>query len=91
MLHILPNVVTDLDLDTIFINGCYIRIKFFHCSLVLLLFTLYLTIVAIGHELLKKFLAYGNRLSSTHCREFHYFKLCRPAYFVLVEFDISDL
>ena len=27
-------------------------------------------------------LAYGNRLRSTHCREFHYLKLCRPAYFV---------
>ena len=27
-------------------------------------------------------LAYGNRLRSTHCREFPYLKLCRPAYFV---------
>ena len=27
-------------------------------------------------------LVYGNRLRSTHCREFHYMNLCRPAYFV---------
>ena len=40
------------------------------------------TIVAIGHGLLKKFLAYGDTLRSTHCREFHYLKLWRPAYFV---------
>ena len=33
------------------------------------------TVVASGHELLKKFW-----LRSTHCREFHYFKLCRPVY-----------
>ena len=26
--------------------------------------------------------AYGYRLRSTHCREFHYLKLCRLAYFV---------
>ena len=30
----------------------------------------------------EEILAYGNRLRSTHCREFHYLKLCRPAYFV---------
>ena len=29
-----------------------------------------------------KNLAFGNRLRSTHCREFHYLKLYRPAYFV---------
>ena len=29
----------------------------------------------------KEILAYGNRLRSTHCREFRYMKLCRPAYF----------
>ena len=27
-------------------------------------------------------LAHGNRLHSTHCREFHFLKLCRAAYFV---------
>ena len=27
-------------------------------------------------------LAYGNRLRSTHCMQFHHIKLCRPAYFV---------
>ena len=35
-----------------------------------------------GHGLLKKFWPFGNRLRSTHCREFLYMKLCRPAYFV---------
>ena len=30
----------------------------------------------------EELLAYGNRLHSMHCREFHYLKLCRPAYFV---------
>ena len=27
-------------------------------------------------------LAFGTRLRSTHCREFNYLKLCRPAHFV---------
>ena len=40
------------------------------------------TIVAIGHGLLKKFWPFGTRLRSTHCREFNYLKLCRPAQFV---------
>ena len=26
--------------------------------------------------------AFGNRLRSTHCRDFNYLKLCRAAYFV---------
>ena len=30
----------------------------------------------------EEILAFGNRLRSTHCREFHYLKLCRPAFFV---------
>ena len=30
----------------------------------------------------EEILAYGNRLRSTHCREFHYLKQCRPAYFI---------
>ena len=34
----------------------------------------HVTIVAIGHELLKKFWPYGSRLRSTHCREFLYMK-----------------
>ena len=32
------------------------------------------TIVAIGHGLLKKFWPFGTRLRSTHCREFNYLK-----------------
>ena len=40
------------------------------------------TIEAIGHGLLKKFWPFGTRLRSTHCREFNYLKLCRPAYFI---------
>ena len=43
----------------------------------------HVTIVAIGHKLLKKCWPFGNRLRSTHCREFNYLKLCRPAYFVI--------
>ena len=42
----------------------------------------HVTIVAIGHGLLEEILAFGTRLRSTHCREFNYLKLCRPAYFV---------
>ena len=42
----------------------------------------HVTIVAIGHGLLKKFWPYGTRLRSTHCRVFNYLKLCRPAYFI---------
>ena len=30
----------------------------------------------------EEILAFGTRLRSTHCREFNYLKLCRPAYFV---------
>jgi len=30
----------------------------------------------------KEILAFGIRLRSTHCRDFNYLKLCRPAYFV---------
>ena len=30
----------------------------------------------------KEILAFGTRLRSTHCKEFNYLKLCRPAYFV---------
>ena len=41
----------------------------------------HVTIVAIGHVLLKKFWPFGTRLRSTHCREFNFLKLCRPAYF----------
>ena len=40
----------------------------------------HVTIVEIGHRLLKKNLPFGNRLRSTHCMEFLYMKLCRPAY-----------
>ena len=40
------------------------------------------TIVAIGHGLSNKFWPFGTRLHSTHCREFNYLKLCRPAYFI---------
>ena len=39
-------------------------------------------IVAIGTLVVKDILAFGNRLRSTHYREFLYMKLCRPAYFV---------
>ena len=42
----------------------------------------HVTIVAIGHGLLEEILAFGTRMRSTHCREFNYLKLCRPAYFV---------
>ena len=42
----------------------------------------HVTIVAIGHGLLKKFWPFGTRLRSTRCREFNYLKLCRPAYFI---------
>ena len=30
----------------------------------------------------EEILAYSIKLRFTHCREFHYLKLCRPAYFV---------
>ena len=30
----------------------------------------------------EEILAFGNRLRSTHCRQFNYLKLCRPTYFV---------
>ena len=33
----------------------------------------HVTIVAIGHGLLKKFWPFGTRLRSTHCREFNFF------------------
>ena len=42
----------------------------------------HVTIVAIGHGLLKKFWPFGNRLRSRHCSAYLYMKLCRPAYFV---------
>ena len=32
----------------------------------------------------RNFGLFGNRLRSTHCREFLYVKLCRPAYFVRI-------
>ena len=38
----------------------------------------HVTIVAIVEEML----SYSNRLRSTHCRKFHYLKLCRAIYFV---------
>ena len=31
----------------------------------------------------EEILAFGTRLRSTHCREFNYLKLCRPAYLLL--------
>ena len=37
-----------------------------------------------GHWLLKKFWPFGNRLRSTHCREFLCMKLCRSAYFAKI-------
>ena len=42
----------------------------------------HVTIAAIGHGLLKKFWLFGDRLRATHCRDFLYMKLGRPAYFV---------
>ena len=39
-------------------------------------------VVVVYHVTIVTILAYGDRLRSTHCREFHYLKLCRPAYFV---------
>ena len=42
----------------------------------------HVTIVAIGHGLMKKFWPFGTTLRSTHCREFNCLKLCRPAYFI---------
>ena len=41
----------------------------------------HVTIVAIGHGLLKKFWPFSTRLRSTHCREFNYLKLCRTRLF----------
>ena len=42
----------------------------------------HVTIVTIGHGLLKKFWSFGTSLRSTHCREFNHLKLCRPAYLI---------
>ena len=42
----------------------------------------HVTIVAIGTLVVEDILAFGNRLRSTHYREFLYMKLYRPAYFV---------
>ena len=37
------------------------------------------TVLVIGHGILKKFWPMVIRLRPTNCREFHYLKLCRPA------------
>ena len=42
----------------------------------------HVTIVAIDMGCWRHFGLFGNMLRSTHCREFLYVKLCRPAYFV---------
>ena len=42
----------------------------------------HITNLAIWTRVFEDILAYGKRLRSTHCREFHYLKLCGPAYFV---------
>ena len=42
----------------------------------------HVTIVAIW--MVQEIFAHGNRLSSTHFREFPYLKLCRPACFILM-------
>ena len=47
----------------------------------LLLFTMYHCSNWIW--VVEEILAFGNGLRSTHCREFNYLKLCRPAYFVI--------
>ena len=52
------------------------------CSSQYVVVVYHVTIVAIGHGLLKKFWPFGTRLRSTHCREFNYLILCRPAYFI---------
>ena len=49
----------------------------------------HVTIVAIGHGFLKKFWPYGNRLRSTHCGEFHCKKLCRPAYYSIINLTLA--
>ena len=41
----------------------------------------HVTIIANGHGVLKKVSPFGNRMRSTHCREFLYMKLCSPAYY----------
>ena len=35
----------------------------------------FLAIVVIGNDCVEEMLAYGDRLRSTHCREFHYLRL----------------
>ena len=51
----------------------------------------HVTIVAIGRGLLKKFWPFVTRLRYTHCREFNYLKLCRPAYFMLMIALVVDI
>ena len=52
----------------------------------------HVTIVASGHELKKKFWPFGNRLHSTHCREFIYVKLKRTVkyFFTFREVEMSE-
>ena len=63
-------------------SGCGSGCRFSRTRIQFVVVVYHVTIVAIGHGLLKKFWPFGNRLRSTHCREFLYMKLCRPAYFV---------
>ena len=53
-----------------------------YATMVSVVVVYHVTIVAIGHGLLKKCWPFVTRLRSAHCREFNYLKLCRPAYFI---------
>ena len=63
-------------------NFCERFSLYFSASLVVVVVVYHVTIVAIGHGLLKKFWPFGTRLRSTYCREFNYIKLCSLAYFI---------
>ena len=54
----------------------YTELKYRICNPAVYVVVVYtVTIVAIGHGLLKKFWPFDTRLRSTHCREFNYLSI----------------
>ena len=65
--------------------------QFFSWQVVCCAVVFHVTIVAMDMGSRRNFGLFGNRLRSTHRREFLYVKLCRPAYFVRTTQLFRDL
>ena len=75
--------VLDIISNMVLIWRCWLlQVNYLHTLMLDVVDVYHVTIVAMDMGCWRNFGLFGNKQQSTHCREFLYVKLCRPAYFV---------